>query len=65
MVQAFFGLLYRSIFQTVSEELAFAVALELKISPDPFFSNHTKSDYDIFILVKNGKNTRTMEKELY
>ena len=26
---------------------------------------NTKSDYDIFILVKNGKNTRKMEKELY
>ncbi len=24
-----------------------------------------KSDYDIFILVKNGKNTRKMEKDLY
>jgi predicted nucleotidyltransferase len=24
-----------------------------------------RSDYDIFIIVKNGKNTRKMEKELY
>lgn len=24
-----------------------------------------KSDYDLFVLVKNGKNTRKMEKELY
>lgn len=24
-----------------------------------------KSDYDIFILVKNGRNTRKLEKELY
>lgn len=24
-----------------------------------------KSDYDIFVLVKNGQNTRKLEKELY
>ena len=26
---------------------------------------HDNSDYDIFILVKNGRNTRKLEKELY
>jgi predicted nucleotidyltransferase len=26
---------------------------------------NNKSDYDIFILVKNGRNTRKLEKELY
>ncbi|NIM12215.1 MAG: nucleotidyltransferase domain-containing protein [Candidatus Aminicenantes bacterium] len=27
--------------------------------------SNKRSDYDIFVLVKNGKNTREMEKELY